>query len=159
MTAKHYGIVDEIAQHEPDGVTGNLSISSVLADSVHAPASLVVVGSTTSSSADLAQLVLTAEQAIALGAKLSVAGAQALEADRDIENLRRYGASAARLCFALAEADAVDVLVDQARVRLGYPLEAQLLAEQAYDDVDYSGDWREAWREAGERLRKEVGNG
>lgn len=34
MTAKHYGVVDGIANAEPDGATGNLSISSVLADSV-----------------------------------------------------------------------------------------------------------------------------
>ncbi len=91
MTAKHYGIVDEIAQHEPDGVIGNLSISAVLADSVHAPASLIVVGSTTDSPTNLAQLVLTAEQAIALGAHLTAAGADALEADRKVERLRNHG--------------------------------------------------------------------
>ena len=81
-TNKHYGIVDNIAQHEPDGVTGNLAIGSVLAESAHSPRSLIVVGSTTSSPINLAQLVLTADQAIKLGAFIVSAAQDALEADR-----------------------------------------------------------------------------
>lgn len=157
MDSKHYGIVDGIAQHEPDGATGNLSVSSVMPNSPLSPDSVVVLGSTTGS-IDLAQLCLTAEQAIKLGSLLTSAGADALSADRKVEQLRKFASSATRLCFALAEADATDVLVDQSRVRLGYPREAQDIAERAYDEVAKStqtnDDWRHVWRTAGERIQR-----
>ena len=34
------------------------------------------------------------------------------------------------------------------------PADAQWLAEKAYNDGRTDGDWRQAWREAGERLQK-----
>lgn len=165
--SKHYGIVDGITECEPGSIAGNLSVSSALAGSVHSVASAVVVGSTTSSPINLAQLVLTAEQAIELGTLLSQAGADALAADRAVENLRRHGPAAARLCLALAEASDHDVLVDQSKIRLGYSREAQDLASRAYHsaaesaakDAYHRGDWRRIWREAGERLSKEVSGG
>src|SRR5690606_2061112 len=101
-----------------------------------------------------------------LGALLSQAGADALAADREVENLRMHGPAAARLCFALAEADMHDVLCDQSRIRLGYPQQAQDLAERAYAAVVESttaevtrDSWRQYWREAGERLNKEAARG
>lgn len=156
MSSKHYGIVEDIVECEPGSVTGNLSVSALLADSVHSVASVVAVGSTTKSSVNLGQFALTAVQALRLGSMIVSAAQAALEADRRVENLRKFGPAAARLCFALAEADMHDVLVDQARVRLGYPLEAQLLAEQAYGEGRVDGDWRAHWREAGERLQRGV---
>lgn len=157
MSTKHYGIVDDIAHGEPGAATGNMSVSAVLASGVQSVASTVVIGSTAASPIDLAQLALTAEQAIKLGALIVSAGQEALAADRGVEILRRHGPSAARLCFALAEADANDVLVDQSRVRLGYPRAAQDLAERAYDaGTTTDGDWRTAWREAGERIQRDA---
>ena len=154
--SKHYGVVADLAEGEPGSATGNLSVSAVLSRSVHDVASLVVIGSTAASPIDLAQLCLTAKQAIHLGALIVSAGQDALAADRAVENLRKYGAVAARLCDALAAADMHDVLVDQAVIRVGYPRAAQDLAERAYDEVRRTdGDWRAAWREAGERIRKE----
>lgn len=156
--SKHYGIVSDIAEGEPDAATGDLSVSSVLASGVNSVASMVVVGSTASSPIDLAQLVLTPKQAYDLGALLTSAAHDAVAADHSVDWLRKYGPAAARLCFALASADANDVLLDQSRVRLGYPIEAQAIAEAAYEATDITnGDWRAAWRLAGERLRKETG--
>lgn len=127
---------------------------AALASGAHSVASIVVIGSTASSGVDLAQLALTAEQAIKLGALIVSAGQEALAADRAVEELRKYGPAAARMCFALADADMQDVLVDQSRIRLGYPLAAQQLAERAYGEGRADGDWQRAWREAGERLQK-----
>jgi len=81
MSAKHYGLVFNVAEGEPGAATGTLSVAAVLADSVHSPHSVVALGSPVSSAIDLAQLCLTAEQAVQLGALLSAAGADALEAD------------------------------------------------------------------------------
>src|SRR5690606_20546393 len=120
---------------EPGAAEGNLSVSAVLANSVHSPGSMIVIGSTAASPIDLAQLVLTAEQAIKLGALIVSAGQEALAANRAVENLRKYGQAAARLCFALAATDSHHVLVDQSLVRIGYPRPAQDLAEQAYTEV------------------------
>lgn len=151
-SSKHYGIVADICEGEPGSTTGSLSIAGIHADSLHSVESMVVVGSPTNSGVDLAQLVLTAEQAFRLGTFILSAAQDALDANRRVEELRKYGPAAARLCFALAEANANDVLVDQSRIRLGCPREAQLLAEQAYGDGRADGDWRAAWREAGERI-------
>jgi len=166
IESKHYGIVDNIAEYEPDAATGNLSVSAVFATTVHSVASTVVVGSTASSEISIAQMALTGEQALKLGALLSQAGADALEADREVENLRMHGPAAARLCFALAKADMHDVLCDQSKIRLGYPQQAQGLAERAYTAVVESttaevtrDSWRQYWREAGERLSKETARG
>ena len=162
---KHYGIVDDIAEGELGAATGNLSVSAVLASSVHDVESTIVVGSTSTSAIDLAQFALTAEQAIKLGALIVSAGQEALSANRLIEMKRRHGPAAVRLCIALANASRDDVLVNQNRMRLGYSFEAQQLAEQAYDAASKAtphavdpDDWRRIWREAGELLGKEVGH-
>ena len=80
MGTKHYGIVDDITEGEPGSATGSLSVSGIHADSVHSVASMVVIGSPANSGVDLAQLVLTAEQAIKLGALITSAAQEALVA-------------------------------------------------------------------------------
>ncbi|MGN6106659.1 MAG: hypothetical protein ACTHU0_16250 [Kofleriaceae bacterium] len=159
---KHYGIVDGITEGEPGSAAGNLSVSAMLARGVNDVSSAVVVGSTSGSPINLAQVVLTAQQAIRLGSLIAWAGQDALASDRRVEQLRKYGPAAVRLCFALASADLHDVLVDQSRIRLGVPLEAQQLAELSYQETSHSrtdGDWRALWRAAGEKIQKEVGHG